>query len=77
LSETRTWTAKSFHRNLISDAQHQEMMDKIIHLNKKLNNYINWLEEQMKKQKDDPNPQSPIPNPQSLIPNPQSLIPNP
>ena len=54
LSETRTWTPKSFHWKLITDEQHTDLMEKIIHLNKKLNNYINWLEEQIKNNKDKP-----------------------
>ena len=63
LSETRTWTCKSFNRGMITAEQHQDLMDKIVYLNKKLNNYINWLDEQIKNNKDKPNPQSPIPNP--------------
>ncbi len=54
LSETRTWTSKSFNRKLITDEQYTDLMEKIIHLNKKLNNYINWLEEQIKNNKDKP-----------------------
>ena len=56
LSETRTWTSKSFNRELITASQHQCLMDKIVCLHKKLNNYINWLEAQIANNKDKPNP---------------------
>jgi four helix bundle protein len=51
LSETRTWTSKANSRNLISTDFFVKITDKIVICNKKLNNYINWLEKQMQNEK--------------------------
>ena len=51
LSETKTGIQKAYNRNLISEAEYKDLMEKINVCYPKLNNYIAYIEKQIPNQK--------------------------
>ena len=51
LLETKNWTTKAKNRNLITEIEYNELMDKLLSAHKMLNSYINYIERQMAEQK--------------------------